>query len=64
MLTPLVAKPPSALYKAAGTLRTSNTNVVMHGCATGSVFASVASRTKRVVLSVLSSSPSASNASP
>ncbi len=51
MFTPLVAKPPSALYSAAGTLRTRNTKLVMTGpLPAGTGAGSRASTRKRVVL--------------
>ena len=51
MLTPLVAKPPRALYSAAGRLRTLKTNEVTTGPAPGAGWMGVLARTtKRVVL--------------
>jgi hypothetical protein len=51
MFTPLVAKPPIALYSAAGTERTRNTSEVITGPSSISTSAgSPAITTKRVVL--------------
>src|SRR5688572_10562714 len=65
MLTLLVAKPPSALYSAADTLRTRYTKLVMTGPEpTGGTSGSRDSTRKRVVLWCSSSTSPASVSSP
>ena len=64
MLTPLVAKPPIALYKAAGTFLTSKISVVIHGPSPVAGRPPRASVTKRVMLWSASAMSVASNSSP
>ena len=65
MLTPLVAKPPSALYSAAGRLRTLKMKLVTIGpLPAGASMRSRESTTKRVVLWSSSSTSEASTSSP